>query len=342
MDWIHGTVSKSTFPALGAVALALFAGTGPAAAQPAAAASILTQPQVDVGKAIVLPDVVYSRPQGFRPLKLDIYKPKGATGPRPVVVWFHGGGWAAGDARGGPFGGTDGPAFFAELAGRGYVVASASYRFVREAKFPAQVEDARAAVRYLRANAAHYGIDPTQVFAAGGSAGGYLSTMLGLACGDASFDPPARPGANGAVPPPPPAGSECVQGVVDAYPVTELLSLAQFKNPNGPPYASAEGILGTFLGCAPAACPPASQQRFGVMQRISATSPPFLILHGDTDVTVPVDESRKFDAALKAKGVSSQLIVVPGYAHTFPQAPPELRANLTQQIGTWLDAHSRR
>ena len=319
-------------------------GQGQALAQPfpPAPPSVLKQAEIDVGSAVALPDVIYSRLPGFRPLKLDLYKPKAAGKPRPLVLWFHGGGWAGGDPRGGPFSGTDGPALFGEIAGRGYVVASISYRFVNEAKFPAQVQDARAALRFLRAHAAEYGIDPTQVIAMGGSAGAYLSSMLGASCGDASFDPRPAPGPGGAAAAPPPAGSECVQAVVDFYPVSDMVSLSKFANPSGAPYSSAQGILGAFLGCAPAACPPEELHQASIIERINAKTPPFLIMHGADDVTVPVQASRDFDAALKAKGVSSELIVVPGTTHTFPQITPEARRQLIDRFERFLDDHTRR
>ena len=324
----------------GLAAAALFAVQAPAQAQPAPRPSVLGQPQVDIGSAIAMPDIVYSRLPGFRPLRLDVYKPKGANKPLPLVIYFHGGGWAGGDPRGAPFSAADGPAWYGDLAAHGYVVASATYRFVNEAKFPAQEQDARAAIRYLRANAAQYGIDPSQVIIMGGSAGGYLATLTALSCGDASLDAPARPGPGGATPAPPPPGSECVQGVVDYYPVTDLVSLSRYANPTGAPYASAQGILGAFLGCAPASCPPAAVQQADVVGRITPRSPPFLIVHGDADTTVPIGESQKFDAALKAKGVSSTFIVIPGASHTFPQVKDDAIRPYTQQIYAWLDSHT--
>ena len=116
-------------------------------------------------------DLPFAR-YGERSLKMDLYRPKGAWGTLPAVVCIHGGGWSKGTrvhyekvAQG--------------LANRGYVTATISYRLSGEAPFPAQIQDCKAAVRYLRANAKEYGIDPTQIAAIGSSASGHLAALLG-------------------------------------------------------------------------------------------------------------------------------------------------------------------
>jgi acetyl esterase/lipase len=99
-----------------------------------------------------LPDVVYSTPPGYRPLIVDLYLPPGPHTPRPLILYIHGGGWISGHTRhAGAI--SDFPHLLASLAGEGFVVASLEYRLANEAPFPAQLQDARAAVRFLRANA---------------------------------------------------------------------------------------------------------------------------------------------------------------------------------------------
>ena len=301
----------------------------------AQAPSVLPPQSVDIGAAVATPNLVYSQVQGFRPMTLDLYRPKAAAGPAPVVLWMHGGGWQGGNARGG-LGGTDWPATLAELAGRGYVVASVSYRLTGEARFPAQIHDVRNAVSFLRSRATEYGIDPSQVFLMGASAGAYLALLEGMSCGDASLNPPAAPGA--AAPPP----AACPKGVVAFYPVADLPDLAKFANAQGPSYASADGILGRLLGCAPAACPAETIRAASILDRLDARDPPVLILHGDVDVTVPITHSQMFDAALKSKGTSSELIVVPGQAHTFPTIDPAARRALLDRVYAFLDSHKTR
>lgn len=318
-------------------------GAGAVLAQPGPPTppSVLTQAQVAIGDVVALPDIVYARPGGFRPLKLDLYKPKAATGPLPVVVWIHGGGWGGGDPRGGIFAGQDWPATAAELAGRGYVVASISYRLSGEAQFPAQAQDVRAAVRWLRAHAAEHGIDPAHVLMTGGSAGGYLAALAGVSCGDASLDTPPAPAAPGRpAATPPPARSECVQAVVLFYPVTDLPTLGKAPAAAGPPSDSAESPIGRFLGCALAQCGAAKIAAADVLGRVDASDPPFLIFHGDADTTVPISQSRALDAALKAKGVASELVVIPGAVHVFPNLAPEVRRDILDRTWRFLDAHS--
>lgn len=117
-------------------------------------------------------DVVYSHAGGAE-LKLDIARPAQGAGPFPVVVYFHGGGWQGGKRQ-------DGYGQIQFLASQGYIGVTVSYRFVPEFPWPAQVYDAKTAVRYVRAHAKELNIDPTRIAAAGDSAGAYLALMLAL------------------------------------------------------------------------------------------------------------------------------------------------------------------
>src|SRR3569623_1543944 len=124
---------------------------------------------------VAMPHVEFANYVGYRPLQLDLYlhADRRAHAARPLVLWVHGGGWNRGDARGsGAF--ADWPAVLAALAARGYVVAAVDYRLSGEARFPAQVQDVKAALRFLRDKAGAYGIDPKRVYLWGGSAGGLL------------------------------------------------------------------------------------------------------------------------------------------------------------------------
>src|SRR5262245_25686848 len=128
------------------------------------------QPQVPPGVR-VLRDLEYAR-VGDKRLLLDLYLPEQAEGPLPVVIGIHGGGWSAGNKEG-----SQG----VRLSGRGYAVACIMYRLSGEAIFPAQIEDCKAAVRWLRAHAKEYNFDPNHFGAIGHSAGGHLSSLLGAA-----------------------------------------------------------------------------------------------------------------------------------------------------------------
>src|SRR5262249_45362498 len=139
-----------------------------------------------------LPDVVYWNRLGYRPLTLDLYLPPASlkqpeTG-FPLVVQIHGGGWLRGDKRfTAPF--VDWPGVLASLASKGYVVASINYRLSSEATFPAQAQDVKSAIRWLRVNAATYSIDPARVAAWGASAGGHLPALARRVCAPTPLEP---------------------------------------------------------------------------------------------------------------------------------------------------------
>lgn len=248
-----------------------------------------------------LADVVFSTVVGFRPLRLDLYHKPG-TGPRPLVIYIHGGGWVAGNTRAaGAI--ADFPAALARLAGEGFVVASLEYRLAGEAPHPAQLQDVRAAIRFLKGNAGKYGIDPTRIAVWGGSAGGHLAALAATSCRDASLDPPSAKVA---------PGDTCVQaaaiwyGVFDFGPI-----LARQAQPGAP---AAENQL---LRCTPATCPADRVASSSPAHYFSKQDPPFLLIHGINDRTVPVDQSRIAEAGLKANGVPVSAIYIPGVDHSF-------------------------
>ena len=146
-----------------------------------------------------VPDVVYREVPGYRPLELDLYLPEALpSGPVPVIVHVHGGGWRRGSRRHPlPALGTD---FYDRLAAQGFAVAAVDYRLSGEARYPAALEDVRAAVDWARDNVASYGLDTSRVFAWGDSAGGHLVLMAAL------------------------TGAK-VQAVVAWFPVTDLAGL---------------------------------------------------------------------------------------------------------------------
>src|SRR4051812_36738036 len=141
-----------------------------------------------------LPDMTYSILPGWRPLKLDLYLPPASfPGPRPTVMFIHGGGWTGGGPRlSGAF--DNWPTVLASMAARGYVVAAVSYRFSGEAPSPAAIQDVKAAVRWLRANARKYRVDKARMMTWGGSAGGQLAALAATSCGVAALEPAAAPG----------------------------------------------------------------------------------------------------------------------------------------------------
>jgi acetyl esterase/lipase len=138
-----------------------------------------------------LPDLTYETLSGYRPMKLDLYlPPANFAGPRPFVIYIHGGGWANGIPRTAAVF-ANWPDVLASFAARGYVTASVSYRFQNEAPFPAAIQDVKAAIHWLHGNAEKYNIDTTRGMTWGSSAGGQLAALAAVSCGVAALDPPA-------------------------------------------------------------------------------------------------------------------------------------------------------
>ncbi len=245
-------------------------------------------------------DVVYSTLPGFRPMIVDIYAPTKKGGPKPLILYIHGGGWVGGHTRhSGAL--SNFPAVLAKLAAEGFVVASLEYRLAEEARFPAQLQDARAAIRFLKTNASQYGIDPAQVGVWGGSAGGHLAALTALSCGKTGLD------AAGVAAP---SGSECVQAAVTWYGVFDFAALAVGRA--GGNDGAGNKLLGCKADCSPEEYAPASPVTY-----VDANDPPFLLIHGEGDKVVPVSQSHLMEARLKETGVRVESIYIPGVDHSF-------------------------
>lgn len=259
-------------------------------------------------------DVVYSTINGYRPMIVDIYMPPREAGPRPLILFIHGGGWTAGHTRhSGAL--ADFPATLATLAAEGFVVASLEYRLAREATFPAQVQDARAALRFLRANAGRYGIDPARAGVWGGSAGGHLSALTALSCGVGALD------VAGTTAEP---GSECVQAAAIWYGVFDFAALSAGR-PNGE-----DGAAGLLLGCE-GPCTPEQYAFASPFAYLDPADPAFLLIHGDDDSTVPVAQSHLAEEAMRAAGVPVEAIYIPAVNHSFIGADPATTRAATLQ-----------
>lgn len=245
-------------------------------------------------------DVVYQQINGYTPQVVDIYVPAG-KGPHPLVLYIHGGGWVGGHTRhSGAL--ANFPRVLAALAAEGFTVASLEYRLSGEAKFPAQAQDAKAALRFLAANAATYRIDPARVGIWGGSAGGHLTALTALSCKDTRLDPAA-------------AGDVCASAAVTWYGVFDFAAMAAGRA-NGVDGA-AERLLGCTSPCTAEAYSPASPVTY-----IDAKDPPFLLIHGTEDKVVPIEQSRIGEARLRAAGVPVETMYIPGVDHSFIGATP--------------------
>lgn len=254
----------------------------------------------------LLADLPYV-PGGHERQKLDLYLPENATGPLPVILWVHGGGWRAGDK-------ANPPAL--ALIDKGYVVASMNYRFSKHAVFPAQIHDCKAAVRWLRANAKMHGLDPDHIGAWGASAGGHLVALLGT-----TNDRPDLEGSLGN-----PDQSSRVQAVVDWFGPTDLLTVG------------AKDTRSELIG-GDAQTHPDEARRASPMTYVSDKACPFLIMHGDKDVTVPITQSEAFAEALQKVGAEATFVAVPGAAHG---AKRFQRPEQMQQVEDFFSRHLKK
>jgi acetyl esterase/lipase len=232
--------------------------------------------------------------------RLDIYYPeKPPQQALPLIVHIHGGGW---------MGGSKYPCDVRKMTAQGYVVASIEYRFSQVAKFPAQIQDCQAAIRWLRANAKRYFINPDKVGVIGGSAGGHLSALVGVTGGKKVF---AAIGGNE-------DQSDAVQCVCDIFGPKNFASVIEqadndknikniFKfNTPSDPYSE---LIGAKLS---------DKEKTASVSPISyvdKNSPPTLILHGTHDALVPYAQSEEFEAAMKKQGAPVWLQKFPGSGH---------------------------
>jgi acetyl esterase/lipase len=271
--------------------------------------------QTDSPGIVELHDVVFGQ-GGQRDLHAEIAYPSDSVQLLPAVIYIHGGGWIQGSNKEGPV---------VELAQAGYFAASIEYRLSNVAKWPAQIQDCKLGVRWLRANAAKYHVDPNRIGAWGASAGGHLVDCLGTMAGEKEFE-----GDGGY-----PGVSSAVQAVVDYFGPTNF-TLSGPIPPN---------VIALLVGL------------FGVTRSenlelwksgspffyVKAGDPPFLIVQGDSDNVVPMAQSITFDEALAKAGVPHQLIIVKNAGHGFQPLPGTTidpsNAGIKQAVYAFLDKY---
>lgn len=282
---------------------------------------LLMMPQAPYGVEVVGPvryGMVPAQPAWQGALYLDLYLPTPRpTAAVPAVVYLHHGGWRAGDRSYAAY-----PWHAPVLAANGFVVASVSYRLSTQAPFPAQLYDVKAAVRWLRANAAVHGINPDRIGAWGDSSGGQLAGLLGTTgerddldgdCGSSGF-------------------SSSVQAVIMRCAPSDFTTL---------PDDQADALDALFGG------PPADtsylRRLASPAAHVHAGAPPFLIVHGTRDETVPFDQAERMTQALRQHGVDVTLNAVDGVFHnlTTNLDPPWGSEPWTELGGQALDFFSR-
>ena len=232
---------------------------------------------------------------GHERQRLDLYLPAAGEPARPLVVWVHGGGWAGGNK-------TNCPAKW--LVARGYVVAAINYRLSQHALYPAQIEDCKAAIRFLRVHAPEYGIKPDRIGAWGASAGGHLVSLLGTTGDLRDLDGGANPDQSSKV--------ECV---VDWFGPTDFL---HYGEPPTPALDTATSAVAKLIGGTIAANPEKARQA-SPLYFVKKGAPPFLIMHGDKDGLVPLQQSQILESALNKCGTECTLKILPGAGHGTPE-----------------------
>jgi len=240
---------------------------------------------------IVERDIVYGKGAETE-LKLDLVMPKVDEGLLPAVVFLHGEGWRAGNRR-------QMNHFIEGMARLGYVSMTVDYRLVPTARFPAQVEDCKAAVRWLRANAQKYRVDTERIGVVGFSAGGHLAAMLGVTVKEDGLE-----GVGGN-----PDQSSRVQAVVSFFGPTD------FSTRDWPRDLETEVIV-PFLG-GTIADQPENYARASPISYATKDAPPFLFFHGTDDRLVPIDQSRRLAEKLSKLGVPVQMVALEGEGHGF-------------------------
>jgi acetyl esterase/lipase len=260
-------------------------------------------------------DVQYGDADG-EALLLDLLQPDTPPSkPAPAVVWIHGGGWETGDKQAGyaqllcPF-----------LAKKGFVTASLNYRLSDQALFPAQLHDVKAAIRWLRANAADLGVDPKRIGVWGHSAGGHLSALLGT-----TGDLPELEGASGS-----PGYSSRVQAVVPVSPPTDFLAIPPVWTHEEPRRATSKLVGG------PLEERPELVRLANPIAHIRPGVPPFLIVHGEADEIVPVEQAELLYDALKRTGAEATFLRLPRADHQL--AAPDLGIT---NVDAWTDVAQR-
>lgn len=278
--------------------------------------SLLLATTASAGTFTTYEALEYASPNG-ESLLMDLRVPDGA-GPHPVILYLHSGAWVTGDRFGGPA---------IRQASRGYAVASIEYRLAPLHIWPAQIEDAKAAVRWLRANADRFQLDANRIGVFGTSAGGHIGAVLGTSGGIASLEGLELGNAQ---------FSSRVRAVVDLYGPTDLLKIEEQKLPCIPLDGNSAYLPPSLLmGCAIQECAEKTRTANPITY-VTKDDPPFLIMHGMLDCLVPYKQSVILDRALRDKGVSSKLVLLPAGQHggsAFDVAKYE------QMIDEFLDAN---
>ena len=237
-------------------------------------------------------DLVFAEVDG-RKLLLDLYLPQ-ASEPSPLIVYVHGGAWRAGSRDSMPL---------TALLGAGCAIASVDYRLTPEARFPAQVHDIKAAIRFLRGNQDRYPYDGRKVAIAGSSAGGHLAALVGVTNGTAELEGSVGGHLD---------ESSDVQAIIAYFGASNLLTILHQSTPHG--LSARKPALQLLLGGLPE-----EERQLAMLAspvfHVDRSDPPLLLLHGDQDSRMPINQSHELHDKFKSLGLSAALHVLHGAAH---------------------------
>ena len=261
-------------------------------------------------------DLVYAT-IGQRELRVDVYAPTTRPeSPIPAIVWVHGGGW-----RGGRKEGIARPAPMLE---RGYGLVSVEYRLSGEAIFPAAIADVKAAMRWVRANAARFGFDPSRLGAWGSSAGGHLVALLGTAHEVSQWDEMHE--ENSGI-------SSRPDAVCNWFGPTDFLRMNDF--PGRIDHDSADSPEARFIGV-PIQEHPERTQLANPIRYVTPDDPPMLHMHGELDRAVPYNQSELLNAALEKAGIDTALYMVKGADHGFRNMQGDTSETLASRVAEFF------
>ena len=278
-----------------------------------AALVLLVQPSMAQDGVTRTGDIVFAEVDGMN-LMLDLYTPTGVDNA-PVLIFAHGGGWARGSRERVPH---------LDLVTAGYAIASVDYRLSGDAKFPAQIYDLKAAVRYLRANASELGIDPNRIGATGSSAGAHLAQLLGVTNGSAEHEGDVGDYDN---------VSSDVNVIVSYYGASDFMTILDQSTQYG--YGVRAPALEALLGGLPEAEPELAHQASPIFY-VDSGDPPLYLLHGDQDPQMPINQSHEIHGKYETVGLPVHFEVVHGAEHGGEAFYDSTR---TAKVQAFLDTH---
>lgn len=245
-----------------------------------------------LGAPTVQADIPYATSAGGEALRLDLYLPESAGAP--LLVWVHGGAWERGDKSAMPL---------EPFVARGFAVASLDFSPASKARFPGQVHEIKAGIRFLRAEAKRYGYDAGRIAILGASSGGHLAAAVGTSNGEAELEGTLGDHRS---------ESSEVHAIVSYFPATNLTTILAQSTPFG--LRVREPALARLLGAPPSEAEPLARLASPVFL-VDRTDPPLMLLHGDQDPQMPINQSHELEGAYEHAGAQAELIVVHGAAH---------------------------